>query len=283
MNASQGFSFLAPAKINISLAVFGKRTDGFHDIRTVMVPVSLYDEVTVLEGPPGIRIESSDASVPTDESNSCHKAAAAFMRSFGAPAGVRIRIRKVIPMEAGLGGGSSDAAAALKGLAALTGRHSAGRELFEMAASVGADVPFFLAGGPALAEGKGEILSAVAWDVPFWAVIVKPPFGLSTREGYARLGRAAGDAPPRGAPPSFRSWNDVVGAVSNDFEQGWSDARPEIAAIKKEVLDAGAEAAGLTGSGSAVFGLFREQGGARQAMGALTNGNGRRLFVARNI
>ena len=280
-------SFLAPAKLNLSLQVFGKRPDGYHHIRSVMVPVSLYDEVTVEEAPSGIAVECDAHGVPTDGTNSCHKAAALFLAWSGAPAGVRIRIRKTIPVESGLGGGSSDAAAALKGLIALTGKHPPAEELSAMAARVGADVPFFLPGGAALVEGFGERLTPLPWNVPFHAVIVRPAFGLSTREGYARLGREPGEAPPSGDVPSFRTLSDVAAAVRNDFEEAWGPARPEIAEIKGGLTAAGALAAGLSGSGSAVFGLFASEGAAREAREKLSRnrggGEGQRVFVARSV
>ncbi|MBI5418694.1 MAG: 4-(cytidine 5'-diphospho)-2-C-methyl-D-erythritol kinase [Deltaproteobacteria bacterium] len=283
MNTSAGISFLAPAKLNISLRVFGKRPDGYHHIRTVMVPVALYDEVSVEEGLAGIHIESTDPAVPTDSTNSCYKAAGLFMEWAGEPKGVRIRIRKRVPMEAGLGGGSSDAAATFKGMMALSGRTPPREALLAMAARVGADVPFFTVGGAALAEGLGERLTPVDCRVPFHALIVKPSFGLSTREGYARLRREQGDPPEDAAVPAFRGWEDLVAAVSNDFEAAWGDARPEIAAIKGELFAAGARAAGLSGSGSAVFGLFESAGAAREARGMLSRDDGRRMFIARNI
>jgi 4-diphosphocytidyl-2-C-methyl-D-erythritol kinase len=283
LTATIGFSFLAPAKLNISLRVFGKRADGYHNIRTVMVPVSLYDEVTVEEAESGIRVESDDPSVPTDGGNTCHRAAALFMEWAGAPKGVGIRLRKRIPMEAGLGGGSSDAAATLKGMMALTGRIPPPEVLVGMALRVGADVPFFTLGGPAVAEGIGERLTPVEWGVPFFTLIVKPPFGLSTREGYARLRRGTGDNPPDALVPSFRDWGELVPAVSNDFEAAWGNARPEIGEIKRELLSAGALAAGLSGSGSAVFGLFGGAKAARDALGKLSLNGGRRFFVAHNI
>lgn len=280
-------SFLAPAKLNLSLQVFGKRPDGYHSIRSVMVAVSLYDEVTVEEAPAGISVECDAPGVPTDDTNSCHRAAALFLAWAGTPAGVRIRIRKAIPVESGLGGGSSDAAAALKGLIALTGKHPPAESLYAMAARIGADVPFFLPGCAALVEGFGERLTPLRWDVPFHAVIVRPPFGLSTREGYARLGREPGDAPPGGGVPSFRTFSDVAAVVGNDFEAAWAPSHPEIAAIRKELLDAGAAAAGLSGSGSAVFGLFASEDAAREARGKLAGndggGTGRRIFVARSV
>lgn len=283
MNSTRGFSFLAPAKLNISLKVFGKRPDGYHHIRSIMVPVSLYDEVTVEESDVGIRVTADAPDVPNDVANTCHRAAALFMAWAGEPKGVRIRIRKRIPAEAGLGGGSSDAAATLKGLIALTGRVPPRETLREMAVRIGADVPFFTLGAPAMAEGIGERLTPVEWGVPFHALIVKPPFGLSTREGYARLHRGAGGLPADVEIPAFRGWEDLVPAVSNDFEAAWEGARPEIGAIKKELLAAGARAAGLSGSGSAVFGLFGSAEAARGARGVLSRENGRNLFVAQNI
>ncbi len=283
MNASSAVSLLAPAKLNISLRVFGKRPDGFHHIRSVMVPVSLYDVVTVEEASSGVFVEVDDPSVPRDGRNSCHKAASRFRDWAGTPDGVRIRIRKGIPSEAGLGGGSSDAAAVLKGLIALTGKSPPPETVRSIAVSVGADVPFFTLGRPALAEGFGDILTPIEWRVPFCAVIVKPSFGLPTREGYERLGRTPGVPPARTDPPSFRDWEDLVRAVENDFESAWDVVRPELPAIREELKDAGASAAGLSGSGSAVFGLYRNEEEARQAERVLAARNGRKLFVVRNI
>jgi 4-diphosphocytidyl-2-C-methyl-D-erythritol kinase len=283
VNVSSGITFLAPAKINISLRVFGKRPDGYHHIRSVMVPVTLYDEVAVEEAPSGIVVETDAPAVPADGTNSCCKAAAAFMRRVGVPPGVRIRITKRIPTEAGLGGGSSDAAATLKGLAVLSGRIPSDGEMLDLAVSVGADVPFFVRGTAALAEGFGERLTPVAWKVPFCALIVKPPFGLPTREGYARLERGPGAPPERTGAPSFEGWDDVTAAVSNDFEEAWTEAWPEIRRIKERLLGAGARAAGLTGSGSAVYGLFETEGAARKGLGELPLADGHRYFIARNI
>jgi len=280
-------SFLAPAKLNLSLQVFGKRPDGYHHIRSVMVPVSLYDDVTVEEARAGISVECDMPGVPTDASNSCHKAAALFLAWAGTPDGVRIRIRKAIPAESGLGGGSSDAAAALKGLIVLTGKQPPREALLSMAVRVGADVPFFLPGGAALVEGIGERLTPLPWNVPFYAVIVRPAFGFSTGEGYLRLGREPGAPPPRDRVPSFRTFSDVAAAVRNDFEAAWESSHPEIAAIRRELRSAGAAAAGLSGSGSAVFGLFTSDGAAREARGKLSagadGGKGRRFFVARSV
>jgi len=276
--------FLAPAKLNIFLEVFGRRADGFHDIRTVMVPVSVYDEVTVETGRCGIEVEADDPGVPADGRNTCWRAAELFMERQGAPAGARIRLRKRIPREAGLGGGSSDAAAVIKALSVLTGRPPGPGFAGEAAARVGADVPFFLFGGAALVEGLGERVTPVRWEVPFAAAIVKPPFGCPTGEAYARLGRPAAEAPPPPREvPAFCGWDDVAAARGNDFEAAWEAVRPRIRRLKEALLAAGAQAAGLTGSGSAVFGLFRREEEARRALRAIPAEGGEQRFVARNI
>jgi 4-diphosphocytidyl-2-C-methyl-D-erythritol kinase len=287
LSASAAISFLAPAKLNVSLDVYGKRPDGYHDIRSVMVPVSLYDEVTVEEAPEGIAVECDTPGVPTDAANSCHLAAVLFREWAGVPRGVRIRLRKAIPAEAGLGGGSSDAAATLKGLSALTGKFPPPDVLLSMATRVGADVPFFTQGTAALVEGFGDRVSPMPWDIPFHAVIVLPPFGLSTREGYARLRRGVMEPPPEGRIPSFRDLPALAASVRNDFEEAWAPVRPEIEGIKSELTAAGALAAGLSGSGSAVFGLFATAESAREACGRLLPDGGvcpgRRTFVTRSI
>jgi 4-diphosphocytidyl-2-C-methyl-D-erythritol kinase len=276
-------SVLAPAKLNLTLKVFGKRPDGYHDIRSLMVPISLYDMVTVTGIPQGIEVVSDRPGVPSGTDNSCGKAAGLFLAWAGATSGVRIRIRKVIPMEAGLGGGSSDAAATFKGLAALTGAEPPPDVLRDMAAKVGADVPFFTVGGAALAEGIGERLTPLDWSVPFHAVVVKPPFGMPTSEGYARLRRGPGEAPGGNAFEPPRDWDALVGCVDNDFEGAWAGVYPQVDAIKRQLLDAGAGTAAMTGSGSSIFGLFREEGKAREAQGALSRDTGNTVFLARNI
>jgi len=287
LSSSAAISFLAPAKLNLSLEVFGKRPDGYHDIRSVMVPVSLYDEVTVEEIPEGIVVECDAPDVPTDAANSCHRAASLFKEGVGLPAGVRIRLEKGIPSQAGLGGGSSDAAAALKGLCAITGTHPPREVLLAMAARVGADVPFFMLGAAALVEGFGEIVTPIPWKVPFHAVIVLPAFGLSTREGYERLRRGAMEAPPRGKVPSFPDLAALAASVRNDFEEAWAPVCPEIGRIKEELSAAGALAAGLSGSGSAVFGLFASEEDAssahRRMLELAVGGPGKRCRVARSI
>jgi len=147
--------------------------------------------------------------------------------------------------------------------------------------------PVFPAGRRGARRGIGERLTPLPWNVPFHAVIVRPAFGLSTREGYARLGREPGAPPPRAPVPTFRTFSEVAAVVRNDFEAAWGPSRPEIGGIRRELANAGAAAAGLSGSGSAVFGLFTSEGAAREAREKLSaggdGGKGRRIFVARSV
>ncbi|MCL1926649.1 MAG: 4-(cytidine 5'-diphospho)-2-C-methyl-D-erythritol kinase [Syntrophorhabdaceae bacterium] len=289
MSLPSSISFLAPAKLNLFLRVFGKRPDGYHDIRSVMTPVSLYDEVILEKAAEanGITVECDAAEVPTDETNSCWRAASLFREWCGFTWGVRITIRKRIPVEAGLGGGSSDAAATLKCLCALTGLRPSPAEYLSMAARIGADVPFFTMGTTALVEGYGDILTPMPLDTLFYAVIVKPSFGLSTREGYARLKRDVTQRPESGNVPLFPSLTALALSVRNDFEDAWAMEFPEIARIKEELLSAGALAAGLSGSGSALFGLFPSESEAREGLAQMQNRSvetgARKYFVAGNI
>jgi len=281
-------SFLAPAKLNLFLQVFGRRSDGYHDIRSVMAPVSLYDEVIVEKASAdGITVECDAPGVPVDETNSCHRAASLFREWSGFSWGVRIVLRKRIPVEAGLGGGSSDAAATLKCLCALTGLQPSPAEILAMASRIGADVPFFTMGTAALVEGYGDILTPMSLGVPFYAVIVKPSFGMSTREGYARLKRGVMNPPEKGNVPLFPCFTALASYVQNDFEDAWAMEFPEITGIREELLSAGASAAGLSGSGSALFGLFPSEREAREGLVRMRNeadgAGAREYFIAGSI
>ena len=280
-------SLLAPAKLNLFLKVFGKRPDGYHDIRSIMAPVSLYDEVIVEKTLKGIVVECDAAGIPTDETNSCFRAASCFKEWSGFSGGVRIILRKNIPAEAGLGGGSSDAAAVLKCLSVLTGFQPSPEEYIDMASRIGADVPFFTLGTAALAEGRGETLTPIPLTIPFYAVIVKPCFGISTREGYAKLDRGAQPTPPKGNVPYFKDFADIASCVHNDFEEVLAREFPEIVKIKNELLSANAAVAGLSGSGSAMFGLFPSEEKAREGLARMqsrTEGaNARECFIAGSI
>ena len=255
---------LAPAKLNLFLDITGQRSDGYHLVNMVMQAVSLYDEVTVSveEDMEGIRIECSDSDIPCDESNTAYKAVKAFFDAIQQPvSGVWIRIKKRIPSQAGLAGGSTDAAAVLYALNDMLSAEMTMAELADIAEKIGADVPFCLYGGTMTAEGIGTILSPLP-DMPeSYIVIVKPEVKVSTAEAY-RLSDAAGYARLRNPDKVISgicngSLEDIAKGLYNKFEA--IVPVPAIQDIKDRLRTEGALNACMTGSGSAVFGLFDDR------------------------
>ncbi len=254
----------AYAKINLTLDIVGRRGDGYHLLESVMQTVSLYDTVGA-ERADEIVIECDAPNVPTDRRNTCFKAAERFFEYTGISGGAKIVIEKRIPSEAGLAGGSADAAAALWLLNEIYGAGLGGEELESIAAKVGADVAFCVRGGAAVCRGIGEEMESIS-DMPErFVLLVKPDFGVSTPEAY-RLFDEKGirtengtkkflSAPKRGETP--------FGFISNDLETAL--ANPVIEKIKKALFGLGAEAAQMTGSGSCVFGLFKSEKDAENA------------------
>jgi len=295
-------------KINFTLDVLDLMPDGFHAIESVMQTISMRDIVSlVFHDEPGIRVTCNMPEVPTDEGNLAYKAAALFLADAGIAVGVDIHIDKSIPPEAGLGGGSSNAAAVLKALASRFGIVSDAAEssrpnalpekLNALAAKIGSDVPFFLTGGTALVSGRGEHVQPLP-DIPTqWLVIVIPPFGVSTRWAYRRLDQMRGDAhePKKAYLTASRrlaeyierilSANskarkaDIEPFLHNDLELPVVQRYPEIRMIKNALLNAGASGALMCGSGSAVFGLFASEVDASAACDALDAKLGKRFVV----
>jgi len=250
----------APAKVNLALAVLGHLPDGYHRVETVLQTVSLWDEVTLTARPRGITIACREPGVPTDETNLCYQAAA-LLSEFLPPAprrGVAIGLRKHIPMQAGLGGGSSDAAATLVGLKRLWGLRLHRAQLQELAARLSADGPFFVEGGCALATGRGDSVERVGAGPRLHFVLVRQGPGVSTAWAYAKrlprspkgacqaMARAAGGASPTA----------IAGLLHNDLEAAVLPERPDIADLKAHLLSEGALGALMAGSGAAVFGIF---------------------------
>lgn len=257
----------AHAKINLHLRVGTRRADGFHDLTTILQSIALYDTVTVraVEGPCRVRCAASD--VPEGESNLVWRAAHGLWSALGRrgdPRGVVITIAKRIPVAAGLGGGTADAIAVLRGLCRLWDVSPGPTRLHEVAAEVGADGPFFLVGGTALGVGRGDEIYPLAELPRHWAIIAVPPRRVSTAAAYgwrdhdvaatARLGRRSSGG-TRGRPPVAGSTLDLT-ALVNDLERPVARRRPEIRVATRMLVDAGALMAAMTGSGSAVFGLF---------------------------
>lgn len=260
---------LAPAKVNIFLRIVGRRNDGYHLLDSLMVPVSLFDEILidVQSGALDIVVTCTDSTVPADETNLAYKAAALLCRESNTQGKISIALHKRIPAGAGLGGGSSDAAAVLKSLNTLLSVELSDDRLCALGARLGADVPFFIPCCPAKVEGIGEILTAVPPLPSCWLVIVVPPFGVSTPWAYRRFD----ELPPSETPRSqgVSCWPAPEPLV-NDLERAVIPAHPRIGKIKDSLLRLGAEGALMSGSGSAVFGIFRSRVIAEQAMALLT-------------
>lgn len=251
----------APAKINLSLDITGITGDGYHLLETVMQSVDWLDILTIdKRRDTNLYVSCSDPAVPCGKENLAYKAALAFFAAAGTPVpGLSIHIDKSIPVQAGLAGGSADAAAVLRGLDCLFGTGFSPEYLAEIALPVGADVPFCLTGGCALAQGKGEILTPLPTLPDCLIVIAKPPGGMSTRLAFELFDACSG----RIERPDTKA---VLAAVkTGDLEElgrhignvfGALGDTAETWRLEKTMLDAGAVSASLSGSGSAVFGLF---------------------------
>jgi 4-diphosphocytidyl-2-C-methyl-D-erythritol kinase len=276
----------AHAKVNLDLRVLGTRPDGYHELRTVFQSIELHDTILCATAPGPLTLACRTPGIPLDERNLVWRAATALWTALGrqgSPGDVKITIDKTIPIEAGLGGGSADAAAALVALARLWGGAPM-TMLREVAAGLGADVPFFLSGGTALGLGRGEEIYPLV-DLPrHWVVIVSPPFGVSTSEAYAWYDedRAAGLREARELQILPVPWPSRAAQMINDLEPPVIRRHQEIAGLKAQLRELGATAAAMSGSGSAVFGLFRSRSAAQKAVKPLSR-NGARALVTRTL
>lgn len=266
----------APAKVNLLLAVGERRQDGYHDLISIMQTVGVCDRVLLRSRDDGeIALRCDSADLAADEDNLCHKAAVKFFSCTGIlNRGVSIDLNKVLPMQAGLGGGSADAAAVLRGLRRLYAPELSTEELETMAADLGSDVPFCVRGGTQRVTGRGEHLGEVPRLPECWFVLVKPPLACPTGEMYRRIdelrcydeGQAQADR-----MEDALGWGDLAGVCQcmvNTFEKVLPPESP-IFAIRRRLLDLGALGAMLSGSGSAVFGVFDREETARMACGIL--------------
>ena len=261
------------AKVNLVLEVLGKRADGYHELSTVLQAVDLFDRL-VLEEDEAFALRTTDPELPTDDANLVVRAARLLREAAGVNRGARIVLEKRIPVAAGLGGGSSDAAATLWGLNHLW-RLGWGRErLAGLAAELGADVPFFLGGGRILATGRGEQLKPLPASPAMSLVLVKPRFPLSTREVYARVPPGLRDDGSRTSrlvrALASRDSSRVAASLYNVLEAVVEPAYPEITRIKQALLSAGALGSVMSGSGPTVLGVARSPDHARQLRGRVT-------------
>lgn len=252
------------AKINWGLEILGKRPDGFHELVTLTQTVSLHDRLVVSAEGSGVRLESvGEWPAPQGPGNICWRAAEMFQQRLGGPAGVRMHLEKQIPAGSGLGGGSSDAVAVLAALHRISGLGSPG-ELEQMAAELGSDTVLFLYGGLALCSGRGERVEKRRMAREYALVIARPEQAVSTREAYAGL--TAGDFSEGNALEDLLAGLEAGGEpealaplLSNGFSRSVGESCRGIPKLKRCIEDLGACGALMTGSGSAVFGLARDQ------------------------
>jgi len=264
----------APAKINLFLHVTGRRPDGYHTLFTLMVPVGLCDELTITvdAGPGDIRVACDDPRLPADSSNLAFQAASVFLQrcenlpGFQPKPGIHISIRKQIPVAAGLGGGSSDAAAVLVGLNRHFGDPFTRDDLMRMGLGVGADVPFFVCGRPAIVTGIGENVQPYPHSLSYHVLLVFPGIRVSTAEVYKNLDLGLTNCEKKLKKLLLgQQAFDAVCHTCNDLESFTLPMFPEIAAAKQVLVELGAASALMSGSGSAVFGLFDNLSKARNA------------------
>ncbi len=250
----------ANCKINLGLRVVSKREDGYHELQTVMFPVrELYDVVTVERAEDsGVYFTQSGIVVDCPPEKNLTVRAARHMQQRYATGGVTIHLDKRVPFGAGLGGGSSDATAVIVAMNEIFGLGLERVQLAALAAEIGSDTPFFVYNTPQYCTGRGEIMCDARVDVAgYWLVVAKPDEGVSTAEAYAGVKPAMPDTDlTELLRESVDRWQ---GSVVNDFERHIFLAHPAIESIKRAMLDAGAVYASMSGSGSAVFGLFRQQ------------------------
>jgi len=278
----------APAKINLFLAIRGKRADGFHELETQMLKLALADHVHLEEQGAGISLYCPGSGLPTDQDNLVHRAAAAFLAALGTEKGIRIVLEKKVPIAAGLGGGSSDAAAALRGMNALFGAPFSQEQLVELARPLGADVPFFVVDCQAAwATGIGDRICPGPAPLSDWIVLVNPGFSVSTRWVYENftlttkgkpyiLGRAFEHADKRcPAPGKVPLYNDLEAVTIGKY--------PLLGLLKEELLADGAHGALMSGSGPTVFGLFQDKEAARKSAVRFAERFGRNVFLTRPL
>lgn len=281
----------APAKVNLSLLIRGRRPDGYHDLDTVMQKLDLCDLITLtVTDEPGIILRCPDSDLPEDLSNIVFRAAGAFLAvSECGKVGVNITLEKNIPVAAGLGGGSSDAGTVLVGLNRLFRAGFSTADLIALARPLGADVPFFVTDfGAVRAKGIGDQMSAVPSLKDCTFVLVNPGFPVSTRWVYEKYALTMADKDSKLCDSQKKMDHALPYAGRNDLEQVALSSYPEIERLKKSLLGLGASLVMMSGSGPTVFGIFPDENGSvstlvRQAVHVLEQQNGVKVFVTQPV
>ena len=275
---------LAPAKLNLLLKITGQRIDGYHELVSVLVPVALYDKLKISVLERGLKVYWSGRELPKGQNNLVNRAAISFFEKTGIRKGAKITAIKKIPVSSGLGGGSSDAAATLKGLNQLWGNSLSSGDLERIALSLGADVPFFLLQRPSIARGIGEILQPMKSFPSFWYVIVSPNILVSTAWVYKRVKLQLTNKEIQSIVNfSKKAIFNIPELLSNDLEGVTLGKYPFLCSIKDSLIKLGALGALMTGSGPSIFGLFDSSRKAYEAGKIIGLHNEGDVFVVKGI
>ena len=258
------------AKINLRLDIVRKRKDGYHDIRTLLQKVSLKDELSLTPSSGGIKVTCDNHQVPANEGNLAYAAAQAILNQHEIKDGVSISIKKTIPIAAGLGGGSSNAASTLIGINQLFGLGVSSQGLMQIGKDIGADVPFFIFGKTALATGIGDRLEKIDLLPKLWLLLITPGIQISTAWAYKNARMGLTSKPINTNIPNYiNHLAEIISLLSNDLEKAVIPHYPIIKNIKEELLDKGAKGGLMSGSGSTVYGIFSNEDEAKEAFGQL--------------
>lgn len=275
MDRHRVVDLLSYAKVNLTLDVRERLPNGYHLVQSVMQQISMADEVIVqMDGEEGIRLECTDPAIPCDQRNLAWRAAEQFYTRLGEPPRAHITLRKGIPVQAGLGGGSSNAATTLRALNILHGQPFSMRELQSLAALIGSDVPFFLLGGTALVEGLGDVVSPLPVPASYPMVIAVPSVGISTAWAYQRIDEERDlhkgeELPPPRTPAmvnALRTGLNWLPLLHNDFEAVVLSEFAEMQRVKLLMMSSGALATMLCGSGSGLMGIYPDEATAHRAL-----------------
>ncbi|APG26505.1 4-(cytidine 5'-diphospho)-2-C-methyl-D-erythritol kinase [Syntrophotalea acetylenivorans] len=276
-------TYLAPAKINLCLHVLGKRADGYHDLAMLMQRISLYDRITLrLTAGPGVTVRCAGVSLNPEQENIAALAAQRLLAFAGSSIGVDIDIDKQIPVAAGLGGGSSDAATVLMALNEMLDLKLSTQVLQDLGVKLGADVPFFIYGHPAWATGIGDVLQRIEKLPPLWYVLVNPGIAVSTAWAYGNL-RLTSRRDDHKIPRFSSTLDSVTAVLHNDLEEVTVGQHSEIGKVKRRLTALGAAGSLMSGSGSTVFGVFAGKAEAEEAAVQLQQKPGWRVFVVHPV
>ncbi len=280
----------SPGKVNLLLNILGRRPDGFHELETVMHPVNLFDEIRFERGGNGIQLTCDEPALPVDFQNLIYRAADAFLKLHNPRAGVRIHLQKKIPLAAGLGGGSGNAATTLLALNELFDRPLSTAKLDELAASLGSDVPFFLQNRPALATGRGEKIQPLDFFPALRGrafLLIHPGFGISTPWAYQNLARFSkalngkqGRAQELISKLQSNDWSAVADGFYNSLEAPALEKFPVLALFQEFLRANGALAALMSGSGSTTFAIAEDVNAAESLMGKFKSKFGSNCWTA---